>query len=774
MKFLQKAFKKTFRKEHSGGNPTRQPRQDEDLTRLLFRSEFGWRRRAVVLFVPFGMALVLMWTALFLFLGNERASVIEEATGSARTLAQTLEQRTLRKVQQIDLLTQIAQREFEQNPDRFNLASSALPPSMFSTDIAIQATIIDANGHVIQSTTPGSVGIDLGDREHFLVHKKNPGEGLFISKPVIGRLSHQWSIQFTRRLSRADGTFAGVVVLSVNPAFFTEGVYDFQKIGRSGLTAVASTRAYLLSARVNARAVGMPGDSMPSYDVVSSGNNSTLLHDLDAEPLYISALRVADYPLYVVVGLSRDSVFAAYQREARICLGGLVAISALLLIGYGVLLLMLQRLYVQARVDWLTGLPNLRYATELIEAERRKPSVLHELALFYIDLDDFGRINDRFNHCAGDEVIKLLASRFRVAVETLGTVARIGGDEFVVVTTAQPVRRSITQIMRGLESVFKQPFSLQGNTVFISASVGVCIYSNATDTAEILLSKADAAMLEAKKMPQASSSRIREQTYTDTLDASYERERSFDNSLYAGLHAHQFFVAYQPVVLLETGMPDGQEALPYWQHPKQGIMMPCDFMPFAECRHVIKSIDNFVLGEVCQQLGQRRHGVLPVTVKLSGRYFGTNYVVEDIQARLEKHQIPPGLLRIAVSEKHLSDPLAHVFGQLQRLKQLGVQIILDDFGAGHTSLIDLWKLPINGIRIDGRLLHEHGLLPATERLFDMIVSTAAGFSYFVVVQGVDTADQAEWLKRYPGIHGQGNYFCEPVTEPVMRLNDSPD
>jgi len=470
------------------------------------RNVAGSRRRALIA-IPLlgGLVLALLWTVISARLSVERDTTYREATASAAILSSALEQHTVKAIHQVDQITRFVKYEFEKSPEHFDLGST-VEKGVVQSDTLVQVSIIDDHGILVASTAEANpTPIDLSDREHFKVHEHENDDQLYISKPVLGRVSHQWTLQMTRRLNHLDGSFAGVVVVSEDPGYFTSDFYNNAAIGKEGVIAVIADNGAVLARRTGTGR-NTPGafSASGSYPI-SEHVSGTMVDPIDHIKRIVSYRHIDGYPMGVLVGLSEAEEFADYNhtRNVYLLMAGFISLAMLAFFAVatgliGKLLGREREMTHLVEYDLLTGLRN-RYATlQSLRHDVADPSNVGRLALLFIDLDNFKTVNDTLGHNAGDIVLQMTASRLSDAVGGAGVLSRIGGDEFVVVLKGGDVERQAVQLAESVRETFEHPFDVRGTSFVLHASIGIALYSVGSESEIDLLKKADLAMYSAK------------------------------------------------------------------------------------------------------------------------------------------------------------------------------------------------------------------------------------------------------------------------------------
>ena len=409
------------------------------------QADFPRRRRALFAIPALGaLVLVLLWTVIFARLSVERDAATHASMASAAILSSALEQHTIKAIHQVDQITRFVKYEFEKTPGQFNLAST-VEKGVVQSDTLVQVSLIDEHGMLIASTAGAIPNLSIFPTANISGFTQLSNDDLlYISKPVLGRVSRQWTLQITRRLNHPDGSFAGVVVVSEDPSYFTSDFYNVASIGRDGVVAVISDNGSVLARSTGVGAgpasVQPDGRLMKKVDgsdarrFTASGVYPTSEHasgiyvdPIDNVTRIVSYRHIDGYPLGVLVGLSQAEEFTDFNHTRRVYLLMASFISLAMLGFFAVATGLIGKLLGRERemthlveYDLLTGLRN-RYSTlQMLRHDVAKPENVGHLALLFIDLDNFKTVNDTLGHNAGDIVLQMTASRL---AETVATTA---------------------------------------------------------------------------------------------------------------------------------------------------------------------------------------------------------------------------------------------------------------------------------------------------------------------------------------------------------------
>jgi diguanylate cyclase (GGDEF)-like protein/PAS domain S-box-containing protein len=416
-----------------------------------------------------------------------------------------------------------------------------------------------------------------------------------------------------------------------------------------------------------------------------------------------------------------------------------------------------------ARHDELTGLGNRTlFVDELQHAITRSKAAGESVAVLYIDLDNFKDVNDTLGHAAGDELLRTIAKRLQANVRETDTVARFGGDEFVLIEFGLRGPANAAILASKLLKTIAEPLSIQGHEIRPGASVGIAVYGLDSPDAETLLSHADVALYRAK-----SEGRGTYRFFTEAMDVAIQTRVALGADLRDALGTPQIFLMYQPQVDIGTGRVVGVEALARWRHPKKsGLIPPAKFIPLAEQSGLIVALGHWVLRESCRQMKEWLDaGVAPpqISVNVSGLQFKTPLELEDdIASVLADTGLPARHLELELTESVLMDASDKQQEVLLRLRKAGLRIAIDDFGNGYSSLNYLARFPVDRIKIAQNFVS--GLADAPRNA--VIVRTSIGLAHElnldVVIEGVETAEQLERVRSWGGRIVQGYYFSRPL------------
>jgi diguanylate cyclase (GGDEF)-like protein len=377
-----------------------------------------------------------------------------------------------------------------------------------------------------------------------------------------------------------------------------------------------------------------------------------------------------------------------------------------------------------------------------------------------IDLDRFKFVNDSMGHKAGDVLLMTVAARLRGALREADTVARLSGDEFVVILTQHQDESLSADIVQRLMDTVAAPVMLGGKEFCVTCSIGVAVYPTDGAPADSLIEHADIAMYRAKKR-----GRNNYQFYTPAMNEEAMERVRIETALRSALERNEFVLHYQPQVELATGAIVGMEALIRWQHPELGMVAPSRFIGVAEETGLIVPIGLWVLRAACAQNKAWQAaglGKLRVAVNLSARQFGADNLVQDLRTVLEETGLPPACLDIELTESLFMSDTDQAVELLHSMKALGVNLSIDDFGTGYSSLSYLSRFPIDVLKIDRSFVNGVTRDAGNAAIVSSIIALAHNLKLAVIAEGVETAEQLDYLKRHGCDEMQGYYFSKPL------------
>ena len=427
----------------------------------------------------------------------------------------------------------------------------------------------------------------------------------------------------------------------------------------------------------------------------------------------------------------------------------------------------------QAFYDSLTNLPNrVLFLDRLGHALTREGREGGSVAVLLLDLDNFKVVNDSLGHDAGNAVLAEVAMRLRACMRPGDTVGRIFGDEFAVLLESPAGEEEAKRVARRIEGRLHEPFEVEGQEVFVKASIGITLGESAKDKPKDVLRHADLAMYETKRQ-----SKTQHQVYDPSMSTRAVERMNVERDLRRALEREEFEVYYQPKVLLETGAIAGVEALVRWKHPDKGLLAAGQFIPLAEETGLINEIGLWALEESCHQLKewQERYPEklgppLGVCVNLSAREIQQPDLAEKVADVLRETGLDPCCLVLEISEKTAKEDAEQTIGKLRELKDLGVDLAIDDFGTGYCSIVYLEHSLLEYLKIDRLLIHRkrEDDPEGRRKVIAAMTSMAHSLDLAVIVEGVETEEQLAKLKEIGCEMAQGSYFAKPLPSEAVE------
>lgn len=429
----------------------------------------------------------------------------------------------------------------------------------------------------------------------------------------------------------------------------------------------------------------------------------------------------------------------------------------------------------QAHFDSLTFLPNRFLSLDRLTIACKEANRNNELvALLFLDLDDFKKVNDTLGHEVGDQLLIEAANRLRHVVRSIDTVGRLGGDEFIIILGGLKTPKEAQPIVENLLNQFRKMFVINSRELLLTTSIGVAVYPNDASDSSELLRNADSAMYAAKECGRNTYS-----YYTSQMNKSAQRRLAIEEQLHGALARNEFCVYYQAKIDLVSSKIMGAEALLRWHNPILGNVPPDEFISIAEHTGAIIQLGQFVLQEALKQtaIWQQNFNVnFQIAVNLSPRQFRDLQLIDMIKANLEKNKVSPALLELEITEGVLLSGHVHVRKVLKVITELGIKMAMDDFGTGYSSLSYLREYPFDVLKIDRSFINEMTSSYKDKALINAVISMSHALNLKVVAEGIETEQQLESLRNLGCDYGQGYLFSKPLSvEDMTRLlNDNPD
>ncbi|MCK6412102.1 MAG: EAL domain-containing protein [Azonexus sp.] len=418
----------------------------------------------------------------------------------------------------------------------------------------------------------------------------------------------------------------------------------------------------------------------------------------------------------------------------------------------------------QTNYDALTELPNRRLFRDRLQQEARKAQAAQQpLALLHIDLDHFKEVNEQLGHAAGDSLLQQVAGRLLGCAGGADTTARLGGDEFALIMPAQPDLGRVEQVAQDIVEQLAEPCRINGEPVYVTASVGITLYPNDGEAHELLLKNAEQAMYAAKE-----GGRNRYSFFTPSLQEAALQRQSLSRDLRQALALRQFELYFQPIVDLTSGRIFKAEALIRWKHPERGFVSPADFIPLAEELGLIEELGQWVFFEAVRwALVWNEHpaadgGIFQISVNKSPRQFQNGKTHLEWVEHLRHCGLDPRAIVIEITEGLLLDEASGALDKLKHFRRQGLEIALDDFGTGYSAMAYLKRFDIDYLKIDQSFVRDMENNPGDRAIVEAMVVMAHKLGMKVIAEGIETEAQRAFLFAAGCNYGQGYLFSRPV------------
>jgi diguanylate cyclase (GGDEF)-like protein/PAS domain S-box-containing protein len=417
-----------------------------------------------------------------------------------------------------------------------------------------------------------------------------------------------------------------------------------------------------------------------------------------------------------------------------------------------------RRITLLAHHDSLTGLLNRTKFTEQLSLNvARLERYGTPFAVMFLDLDQFKGVNDSKGHIAGDRLLAEVARRMQALLNEIDLAARLGGDEFAILLPDTGDREEVDTLAGRLVSAMREPFNIDDDMFLVGASIGIAMAPSDGIRPDHLLRNADLALYRAK-----ADGRSTHRFFESQMDSEQRERRLIETDLRGAIARNELVLHYQPLVSAIDGMPTGFEALVRWNHPTRGLVPPSDFIAIAEQSDLIVEIGDWTINQACSEAAAWPEH-LTVAVNLSARHFRRSDIGRVVQQALNHSGLAPKRLEIEITEGLLIENPGEVIEKLGEIRALGVTIAMDDFGTGYSSLSYLLKFPFDKIKIDRSFVEASTNDPIARDILRAIASMAKTLKLRITAEGVETAEQVEFLSEIACHQLQGYYFARPLT-----------
>ena len=763
------------------------------LLRLSEKSKTASRQYRFTIWIGALTLMLGIVLASFFALYQQRASALDHAGLIAQTLGRSVEQTFGSMIGSVQNALFASRDEISRQiqTGKADTVSINTYLTQQTNRMSTIRTMHAANeqGDIVYGPYIHQPAVNIADREYFESLKSHADKDWIVSSAIKSWVSDEWIWSFGTRVNQIDDTFMGVVVAEIRLGDINSMLEKILEGGGPGnLIAIRDERLLLVARHAigvkNTIQPGITGLSKELRQALNLNNNSGTYFggasSVDGIQRVYFYSRHPTYGFLTVVGVSIESALTDWRHE--VWMFSLFILGALLLVFFFARHLIhtfdrhafnveqiaaeQNQSHILEHYDRLTQLPN-----RLLLRDRLNQALVSSLrtgmqgALLFIDLDNFKTLNDSLGHGVGDLLLKQASQRILLCIRTGDTVARAGGDDFVVVLEDLGEQDSVTAIQAEEMSqrillALSKPYQLGEYTYNGTASIGIALFKNNDQSADDLLMQADIAMYQAKE-----AGRNCFRFLDPVVQEKIAQRAQLETELRQALELQQFELYYQ-LQVDQFGAPIGAEALIRWNHPERGLIGPFDFIPLAEETGLILAIGKWVLESACKQIGRWKNDPvmcdLKVSVNVSAKQFRESDFVAQVEALLRCHAIPASRLKLELTEGIMLDNTEAMIQTMWHLKTTGVQFSLDDFGTGYSSLQYLKVLPLDQLKIDQSFLRNLAVDNNDKIIIETIIAMAKALNLDVIAEGVETVEQKQFLIERGCIHLQGYLFSKPI------------
>jgi diguanylate cyclase (GGDEF)-like protein len=724
----------------------------------------GLERSTIIAYGGWGFLSLLLVTGTLTTLGQaestERAAVLDRADAGAAALSQTV----LRVFDQVTLLQDLAQTRAQMIEDGNAQGLLAIeqqvkslePPDRYGI-LRVTVTGPDGTSAPASLSPAAAAGVPSAPPDD---HQNTIRTGkIAISPPQADPVTKSWFFNVRRPLYDRAGQITGYAIAALDPLKLSALIAN-QDAGPEEDSLVQLRDSGAIIARSRNPLTAMTERVSAADPALMAGDNAIAgkFRDRHGPMDRLVGFRApAEVPIVVSHALNTQRALADFFRLQRVVLAVMLALIVGALIATRLVLanfLLRDRLSEQALQDPLTGLRNRRYFSDVLNRRMVSAARQGESAMvLLIDLDGFKQVNDTRGHPVGDELLRQVATRLRGCADPTDIVMRFGGDEFAIVRIGRAQRRDATSLARYIVNELGESYEVDDYRLRISVSVGVAMPPDGGEDLNDLLRRADIALYFVKAEGGSAY-----QLFDPAMEHSVRTKRALELDLRDAEAKGELEVYFQPLVHLEPRRVSGFEALLRWHHPTLGMVMPSIFIPLAEETGLIASMGAWVLRQACHEAA-RWPGQTRVAVNLSPVQFERSDIVEIVTSALRDSRLEPSRLELEITEGVVMRDTGDALAIMRRLQALGVRLALDDFGTGYSSLSYLRSFPFDKVKVDGSFLADmHG---DGGTIIRAVLGLCSHLGLDSLVEGVETEEQLDWLRREGCTEVQGYVFSPP-------------
>jgi len=638
-----------------------------------------------------------------------------------------------------------------------------------SPDVA-GVNIFDSDGTLINSSVWPRPAVNVADRVYFKAAKLDPASIQASIELVRSRLAGRgWTVLISRTITGPRGEFLGLVTRGIATASF-ENFFASVALGNDAVISMFHRDGTMLARYPHIDdLIGQNFSKSPFFAVLANADHGNERNKgvVDGRDRLGSVRQLSNFPIVVVATTSVSAALADWRGQTRLLIGAaglsVLVIAVMMFLIIRQLSLQHHRLTYLAHHDALTGLPNRVLFQEQLEAALARIVHGEQVALLYIDIDEFKSVNDLLGHRIGDELLKSVAVTLRNCLDETDIVARLGGDEFAVVQTAVKSSEDVSALATRIYQSIREPYECLGHLVTTDASIGIALASQNGINFEELLKNADLAMYSAK-----AAGRRTYRFFEPEMDVRMKARHSLEIDLRQAVIEGGFEVYYQPIVDLQSNQVSGCEALLRWHHPQRGMISPVDFIPVAEETGLIDQLGEWVLVTACMEAATWPDHI-KLAVNVSPVQFRNDTLALKIVAALAGSGLSANRLELEITEAVLIRDDEAALAILHQLRGLGIRIALDDFGTGYSSLSYLQRFPFDKIKIDRCFIKDIAEPSGAPCIVQAVVSIATTRHITTTAEGVETERQRDLLRTLGCTEMQGYLFSSAKPAAAIRL-----
>jgi len=743
------------------------------------------------------LAIIIILSGAFFLDKEEYNRAYEDGIQRGADLTRVLEENISHIFYNVDSQLLLIRQLYQHNPKDLDVAHRINNSTLDNTPAA-QFTIVGPDGKILSSSLPSiPLTTYVGDQNYFLAQINSPIDDLFVGAPAIDRISKKMIIPLSRRLTAADASFGGIILVSLDVPHLDK-FYSSLDVGQDGTISLVGFDRIIRACGGNNndfKAADYVGRSVSNsklfelYRQSSSGyfwTTANAFCKLDGIRRLVSYRALDSLKLFAVVGISEAEVLRRATEYARVGWSRALFFAGIILVAISFaaarerkLITAKSALSHQARHDVLTGLANRQaFVDEIGNALSMLRTNNEVFSVFMLDLERFKDVNDSLGHPAGDALLKATAQRLKSSLRDVDFLARLGGDEFAIIQRCEPKNQNKNKKQRDLQhdvaielakkiiGCLQTPFEIEGNRLNVGASIGIAMAQDDNADSNALMKIADLALYRAKA--QGPNSYV---LFDRRIAAQIEARQSLECELRKAISNDELELHYQPIIDAKTQKIRSIEALVRWRHPKIGLINPREFMPVVEATGLIVPIGQWILQRACMDAITWPPNI-KVVVNLSTLQFKKSNLIADVNYALLKSGLSARRLEVDITESALSDDQGRNLQTMHQLKKLGVTIALDDFGTGYSSLKNLTMFPFDKIRIDSSFISKMTKSPTCATVIATVITLGRCLDILTTAKGVESKQEFDSL-RASGINlVQGLLFGPPCPAAELYFEDA--